>query len=246
MRIAALLLLPLAACKPSEETRLKVIVGATLIDGTGAPPLSRSVVIVAGSRIRAVGTQAATPIPAGSDKFDGAGRFLAPLPVEAPADWKPPAVATLEEARRAIDDGATALAGMIGDTTGIDGDWVRQARTLQVVFFPRLAAMPDGEARDRAMRNASWLAGRGVLIGALGESASGEWTLLARAGLAPMDVLLAATRNAALGIGRQEELGTIAPGRPAHLLMLAANPLEDAAHLARVERTMKGGEWVGR
>jgi imidazolonepropionase-like amidohydrolase len=49
-----------------------------LIDGTGGPPVSDSVVVVAGSRIRAVGNRASMPIPAGVEKIDGAGRFLVP------------------------------------------------------------------------------------------------------------------------------------------------------------------------
>ena len=49
-----------------------------LVDGAGGPPVSNSVVIVAGSRIRAVGTRANMPIPAGVEKIDGAGKFLVP------------------------------------------------------------------------------------------------------------------------------------------------------------------------
>jgi imidazolonepropionase-like amidohydrolase len=73
--LAALLLF---GCKPPEESVQKAIIGAVLIDGTGGPPLSNSVVIIAGSRIRAVGSRANMPIPAGVDKIDGTGRFLVP------------------------------------------------------------------------------------------------------------------------------------------------------------------------
>jgi imidazolonepropionase-like amidohydrolase len=73
--LAALLL---AGCKPPEESVQKAIIGALLIDGTGGPPLSNSVVIVAGSRIRAVGNRANMPIPAGVEKINGAGKFLVP------------------------------------------------------------------------------------------------------------------------------------------------------------------------
>jgi imidazolonepropionase-like amidohydrolase len=68
----------LFGCKPPEESVQKAIIGAVLIDGTGGPPLSNSVVIIAGSRIRAIGTRANMPIPAGIDKIDGSGRFLVP------------------------------------------------------------------------------------------------------------------------------------------------------------------------
>jgi len=68
----------LSACKPPEESQQKAIIGAVLIDGTGGPPRSDSVVIVAGSRIRAVGNRTNMPIPAGVEKIDGMGRFLVP------------------------------------------------------------------------------------------------------------------------------------------------------------------------
>jgi hypothetical protein len=62
--------LAVAGCKPPEESLQKAIVGAVLIDGTGGPPVSNSVVIVAGSRIRAIGNRANMPIPAGVEKID--------------------------------------------------------------------------------------------------------------------------------------------------------------------------------
>jgi imidazolonepropionase-like amidohydrolase len=66
------------ACKPPEESLQKAIIGAVLIDGTGGPPISNSVVIVAGTRIRAIGNRANMPIPAGVEKINGAGKFLVP------------------------------------------------------------------------------------------------------------------------------------------------------------------------
>jgi imidazolonepropionase-like amidohydrolase len=68
----------LAGCKPPEESVQKAIIGAVLIDGTGGPPISNSVVVVAGSRIRAVGTRVNIPIPAGVEKIDGQGKFIVP------------------------------------------------------------------------------------------------------------------------------------------------------------------------
>jgi imidazolonepropionase-like amidohydrolase len=78
LELFLLIALLLAGCKPPEESVQKAIIGAVLIDGTGGPPLSNSVVIVAGSRIRAVGNRANMPIPAGVEKINGAGKFLVP------------------------------------------------------------------------------------------------------------------------------------------------------------------------
>ena len=74
----ALAALGWTGCKPPAESQQKAIIGAVLIDGTGGPPMSDSVVVVAGSRIRAVGNRANMPIPAGVEKIDGMGKFLVP------------------------------------------------------------------------------------------------------------------------------------------------------------------------
>ncbi len=60
-----------------QETRL-VIEGGTLIDGTGAPPLSDSVVVIEGNRIAAIGLKGQTPIPEGVEVIDATGRFILP------------------------------------------------------------------------------------------------------------------------------------------------------------------------
>ncbi len=68
----------LAACKPAGEPSTKAIIGAVLIDGNGGPPIADSVVVVAGTQIRAAGPRAGVPIPAGSEKIDASGKYLAP------------------------------------------------------------------------------------------------------------------------------------------------------------------------
>jgi N-acetylglucosamine-6-phosphate deacetylase len=71
------LLLFLGGCAP-EPSDIKVIVGATLVDSSGQHAMDHAVIVVEGSTIRAVGPQATTPIPAGSEKIDGAGKTVAP------------------------------------------------------------------------------------------------------------------------------------------------------------------------
>ncbi|MBK9166360.1 MAG: amidohydrolase family protein [Bryobacterales bacterium] len=72
-------LLLLAGCaEPPTGPTAKAIIGASLIDGTGAPPIEDAVIIVAGSRIRAAGPRAVVPIPAGAEKLDGTGLWVTP------------------------------------------------------------------------------------------------------------------------------------------------------------------------
>jgi hypothetical protein len=46
------------------------LVGVTLIDGTGGPPLADITVVVSGGRITALGTRIATPVPGGARTVD--------------------------------------------------------------------------------------------------------------------------------------------------------------------------------
>jgi imidazolonepropionase-like amidohydrolase len=68
-----------------------------------------------------------------------------------------------------------------------------------------------------------------------------ELELLARAGLTPMEVLMAATRRPAERLGRRDVFGTIAAGRAADLVLLAANPLDDIRNVSRIERVIARG-----
>ena len=54
------------------------IAGATLIDGTGAPPVEDTVVIVRGDRIERAGPRSEVPVPEGGEVIDAAGKFLIP------------------------------------------------------------------------------------------------------------------------------------------------------------------------
>jgi N-acetylglucosamine-6-phosphate deacetylase len=67
----------LGGCAP-QPSDVKVIVGATIVDSSGKHAMDHGVIVVEGSTIRAVGPQATVPIPAGSQKIDGAGKTVAP------------------------------------------------------------------------------------------------------------------------------------------------------------------------
>src|SRR5256885_9613296 len=77
-------------CKLNEETKVKAIIGAVLIDGNGGPPITDSVVVISGSRIRAAGLRANVPIPPRSDKINGSGKFLTPRLIYPPLHLRTP------------------------------------------------------------------------------------------------------------------------------------------------------------
>jgi len=102
-------------CKPTEESHMKAIAGAVLIDGLGGPPLANSVVVVAGGRIREAGAQSNIVIPAEADKIDGAGKYLVPAPIDVflgYGDRLPPPT-TVEEARARVAQLAAQKARII-------------------------------------------------------------------------------------------------------------------------------------
>ena len=68
--------------------------------------------------------------------------------------------------------------------------------------------------------------------------------LLHRAGLSPMEVIVAATSLAARAIGMEETVGTLKPGLAADLIYLDGDPLSDLGALARVDAVVLGGELV--
>lgn len=61
-------------------------------------------------------------------------------------------------------------------------------------------------------------------------------------GSTPMQALLMATRDAARGLGKEKDLGTVEPGKLADLLIVDADPLADLRNLGRVHAVIKGGK----
>lgn len=294
--IAALVLLVgLCACKLPEEGHARAIIGAVLLDGQGGPPMSDSVVVVAGGRIQAVGPRGSVPIPEQADKVDGSSKFMIPVPVDVcdrsdlpamirattPEDARDqvrklasahvsvihaaslaPVVAqaameaarsasipvlahisTQAEAETMLAAGASGFVGMIRDRD-VDPSFVSRLRDLRIFVAPALGSSPQN--LDIAQRNTLRLfqAGVPIAVASAGGSFPHETELLSEAGLPPLDVLVAATRNGAAAVGKLATEGTIQPGKTANLLLLSANPGEDIRNLRHVFLRMTTAVWT--
>ena len=54
------------------------IVGATMIDGNGGPPIPNGTILVEGARILVVGSRASVEVPADAQVIDGIGKYVGP------------------------------------------------------------------------------------------------------------------------------------------------------------------------
>ena len=145
---------------------MKALVGATLVDGAGGPPLSDSAVLLDGDRIQAVGPRGAVEIPPGTEEVDLAGLTLLPGLIDTHdhlADknysllsrWEieePASLAHLKTAK-AIEDSLAAGYTTIRDAGGLDAGF-KQAIAEGLLNGPRLLTAvsiisPTGGIGDR-------------------------------------------------------------------------------------------------
>ena len=68
-----------------------------------------------------------------------------------------------------------------------------------------------------------------------------EMEALQRAGLTPLEVLVASTRNGALAMGRLDDFGTVEAGKQADLVILDADPTADIANVRRIALVVRRG-----
>lgn len=104
---------------------------------------------------------------------------------------------------------------------------------------------------DNARKNLKALADRGVRI-AMGTDTGPprrfqgffehlELEMMVEAGLTPMQAIVAATGDAARCHQKAGQLGTLAPGAAADLLVLTANPLDNIRNLRSIDQVWIGG-----
>lgn len=74
------------------------------------------------------------------------------------------------------------------------------------------------------------------------ESYHREIQLIEQAGLTPVQIIQAATRNAAIFLGKGDELGTIEAGKKADLILVEGDPLQDINALKNVQVVLQNGK----
>ena len=74
-----------------------------------------------------------------------------------------------------------------------------------------------------------------------GASLHHELEFLVEAGMSEQEALVAATLENARILRREDELGSIEPGRRADLLLVEADPLSDIRNTRRIRGVIRGG-----
>jgi imidazolonepropionase-like amidohydrolase len=72
-------------------------------------------------------------------------------------------------------------------------------------------------------------------------TAARQFRWMVQYGMSPMEAIQSATRNAALALGREKDVGAIAAGRFGDLIAVDGDPLADVRRLEDVDVVIKGG-----
>jgi len=132
----------------------------------------------------------------------------------------------------------TLLAGKTVATAAVESDFMSPAVREKAIRVGNDMAENFEKAHKAGVRVAY---GTDSGISRHGSNAE-EAVLMVEAGMAPMDVIAAATVNAADLIDMSAELGTIEAGKQADIIAVDGSPLTDIGELLDVDFVMKGGK----
>lgn len=122
------------------------------------------------------------------------------------------------------------VAERLGGTANALSTWTRE-----ITRAAHAAGIPIAAGTDTARR----------LLGIVpGEALHRELRLLVACGLTPAEALRSATLVPARRFGGDARGGVIAVGRPADLVLLRGNPLEDIRQTAAIEGVVVRGRWL--
>jgi imidazolonepropionase-like amidohydrolase len=113
------------------------------------------------------------------------------------------------------------------------------------------AALPEAALRKEMDFELAFVRAGGLLLAGPDPTGNGgvlpgfgnqrEVELLVEAGFSPVEAISIATRNGARYLGEESEIGTIAPGKRADLVLVKGDPSKTIADIENVELVFKGG-----
>ena len=149
-----------------------------------------------------------------------------------------------EETVDAIEAGITTIEHGVRHGNIIHPETIQLIVNNNVTYVPTLSREPKGHLNVPSL----YLAGVKFGVGTdtqgsmiVGNSYHNELTRMVDAGLPDVEVLLAATRNGAIALGKADNLGTIEVGKYADLLLVDGHPWHDISDLKKVELVVLSG-----
>jgi len=145
---------------------ITALVGAHILDGTGAPAIEDGVVVVRDGRVEAVGPRSAVQIPAAAEVIDLAGRWLVPGLVNTHGHVSGSEASFLSQLQQYAWYGITTVVSLGGDEMAgfplRDSQWtadLNRARVLLAgpVISPQTASQARSEVRRVAEMGADWV-----------------------------------------------------------------------------------------
>ncbi len=172
--------------KDGEAEPPLAVLGATLIDGTGAPPRSNSVVVMAGGRIVDIFSVGEKPVPPGATVVGLNGRWIVPGLIDAHVHLATDPETTNKRAdverqlERALLGGVTAVRDMAGDVRVL-ADLARSANLQRIpspaIWYSALVGGPPFFEDPRA-RNSARGARAGALPWSRAATPATDWRLM--------------------------------------------------------------------
>jgi len=149
-----------------------------------------------------------------------------------------------EETIEAIEAGITTIEHGVRHGNLIRPETLQLISNNSIIYVPTLAREPKGYLNVPALYQAGIKFGvgtdtQGGMI--VGNSYHNELTRMVDAGLPDAEVLLAATRNGAMALGKIDEIGTIEVGKYADLLLVDGQPWYDISDLKKVKLVILSG-----
>jgi imidazolonepropionase-like amidohydrolase len=162
--------------------------------------------------------------------------------------WQSPTLIVLRNTSNLFDPAFASDVRLKYMPASVKRQWDASARRPKptaddIAFYQR------NFARQRQLVGAMSRAGTPIVAGTdtvnpyvfAGFSLHDELALLVDAGLSPMQAIQAATINVARLVGRDNELGAVAPGKLADLVLLDANPLSNIENTKRINAVLSNG-----
>jgi imidazolonepropionase-like amidohydrolase len=140
-------------------------------------------------------------------------------------------------------------------TTPISDDLIAQMVADDIIVVPTLAVLEVYSRHRTAIENLRRFVAAGGKV-ALGDDYGNqgielgmpvhEMELMQAAGMAPMQIIVAATQHGAQVCNVEEELGTLEAGKTADVLVVAGDPLQDIHALEQVQLVIRDGVVIYR